>query len=188
MTYTVWMHGRRIGDTRFELADHFQRRAGSFQPTAHGLTVLPALTAMFPALLDFAEMCRRQGLESDEDWAQAITATADAFSHTPEGQQVLAVADRLADVQVRDSVGGLLSWESLAISEIDMLIPITAAPEWAIHDRMVRLPRDPTRYVITLTLAPGQIEGTGLFSAIRRVEEPARLIGQRGRGLVDPRF
>src|SRR5579883_3238383 len=85
VTYTIWMRGRRIGETRFELSEPFQRRVGAFLPTAHGLTVLPGITTMFPALLEFAEMCHRHGLDVNDDWSRAVTDTARAFSETPEG-------------------------------------------------------------------------------------------------------
>lgn len=184
MTYTVWMHGRRIGDTRFEVADHFQRRAGSFHPTPHGLTVLPGLTALFPALLEFAELCRRHGFDVDESWLQAVSTTAEAFSNSPEGQRVLAAAERIADVEVRDSTGQQLAWESLSITELDRLIPITSAPGRQIHDPMSRVARDPVRYMISMTLASSQVQRAGLFSTIRRAKDRTRVAG---RGLADPR-
>ena len=186
MTYTVWMHGRRIGDTQFELAGHFQRRAGSFRPTPHGLTVLPGLTAMFPALLEFADMCRRNGVAVDDNWSNSAAATADAFGDTPEAQRVFAAAERIAEVEVRDPTGRRLAWQSLAISELDAFIPITAAPGRLIHEPMTRVKGDRVRYMISLNLSTSEMGAPGLFSTVTRPRQHGR-IWQQGWGMADPR-
>lgn len=189
VTYTVWMHGRRIGETRFELSEHFQRRVGVFQPTPHGLTVLPEITAMFPALLEFAEMCRRHGLDVDDNWCQAISESANAFEDTPEGQRVLEAADRIAQIEVRDPAGRVIAWESLAISELDVLMPMTAKAGMDLGSRMNRLKSDPIRFMMSMTLpADSPDAGAGLFTTVRRRERRSRirLARQSTRDVADP--
>lgn len=44
--YTVWTHGRKIGETRLELRPSPRRRAGAFYPTEYGLGMLPDLRAV----------------------------------------------------------------------------------------------------------------------------------------------
>src|SRR5688572_23730090 len=50
MSYSIWLDGNRIGETNFELRHGVNRHAGVFHPTELGLTVLPGLTSMAPAL------------------------------------------------------------------------------------------------------------------------------------------
>ena len=52
MSYTVWLDGTLIGESNLELRHGTSRRAGIFHPTELGLSVLPGITAMGPALLD----------------------------------------------------------------------------------------------------------------------------------------
>jgi hypothetical protein len=125
---------------------------GTFRPTEFGLTVLPRVTALFPALLEFAELCRQQGCDIDEDWRDAVSATANAFSDTPEGRRVLDAAERVAELKVRDAAGGVVGWESLTISELDLLVPLSPAGGPMIQRRMRRLEGDPIRFMISMTL------------------------------------
>ena len=66
MPYTVWKNGKQIGATQFELSPGGRKRVGMFHPNEYGLTVLPGITAMFPALLEFEEMCRRNHPRSEQ--------------------------------------------------------------------------------------------------------------------------
>ena len=142
---------------------------------------------MFPALLEFAELCRRKGLAVDDNWSQTVTAMADAFGETPEARRVLAAAEQIAGVEVREPSGRLLVWESLAISELDALIPITAAPGRPIQDVMTRVKGDPIRYMVSLTLSPGEADATRLFSTTKTGPSKPQRIWQKGRGMTDPR-
>jgi hypothetical protein len=66
MNYSVWKHGEKIGETRFELSPAPRKRAGVFHPTAFGLTILPGIADMAPALFDFGEMCKAHGVDVDD--------------------------------------------------------------------------------------------------------------------------
>ena len=153
MTYTVWIHGQQIGETAFEYQHDKRRRAGSFQPTEFGLQVLPSITAMAPALLEFGAMCKRSGLDP-ESASEADAATAlDVFGGTPEGQRVMAAAKQIAELEVRDPSGRIVSWESLAITDLEWLTSFARErgdPEPnQILDNMPE--HDPIKFMISLT-------------------------------------
>lgn len=157
MTYTIWMHGRQIGETAFEYEHDKRRRAGSFQPTEFGLHVLPSITAMTPALLDFGELCKRGGIDPDNPSDAAAVAALDAYGDTPEGQRVIAAAKSISQLQVRDATGSLVAWDFLSITDLEWLITFArehGAP--APNEILDSLPEhEPIKYMITLTLRGG---------------------------------
>jgi hypothetical protein len=151
MIYSVWMQGKHIGNSRFELTETLLRRTGSYEPTLFGLTVLPELTVLFPALLDFAAMCQRRGLVLNEQWSDEAAETVNAFADTPEAQRVMEAAGRIAAIEVRDPDGVALEWDSLVISELKHIVPVA---ESGAGSRLIpHLRRDPVRYMIALTLS-----------------------------------
>lgn len=101
MAYTVWKDGKRIGQTDLELRPSGRRRAGSFAPNEYGLTVLPGITAMLPALMAFGDMCRRRGLNVEDTSPAAGRLALDAFSETVEGQAVIEAAKHVGEVELR---------------------------------------------------------------------------------------
>jgi len=154
MTYTVWIHGQQIGETAFEYEHDKRRRAGSFQPTEFGLQVLPSITSMAPALVDFGAMCKRRGLDPENTSEAGAAMALDAFGGTPEGQRVIAAAKRVAELEVRDPSGRTIPWESLAITDLDWLVGYArergdAGPN-EILDNMPE--HDPIKFMISLTL------------------------------------
>ena len=118
MPYTVWKDDKEIGQTNFELSPAGRKRIGMFLPNALGLTALPRLTSMLPALLAFEEMCRRRGLEVGDALGDGERLALDAFSDTPEGRAVISAAKHVAAVELRDSRGQTIAWESLMISDV----------------------------------------------------------------------
>jgi hypothetical protein len=118
MAYTVWKNGQRIGQTDLELSPGGRRRAGTFLPNDYGLTVLPGITAMLPALLAFGDMCRRKGLDVEDRSPEAGRMALDAFAETPEGQAVIEAAKHVGAVELRDRRGQTVVWESLLISDL----------------------------------------------------------------------
>src|SRR5689334_19263682 len=109
------MHGQQIGETKLEYRHTGTRFAGAFHPTEFGLTLLPGITAMGPALFAFGEMCRREGIDTDDASADTASGALNAFAHTPEGRRVLDAARQIAQVEVRDPNGKRVLWESLNI-------------------------------------------------------------------------
>jgi hypothetical protein len=151
MSCELWIHGQKIGTTRFELRATPRKRAGVFQPTAFGMTVLPSITAMTRALLDFGEVCRRNGIRANDMGPETSERTVAAFSETPEGQRVIAAARQIAALELRDASGTPMAWESIAVSDINDLI--AASERLSGRTAPARTPAgDPVRYLITVTL------------------------------------
>jgi hypothetical protein len=118
VAYTVWKDGKRIGQTNLELSPGGRRRAGAFVPNEYGLTVLPGISAMLPALMAFGEMCRRRGLNVEDTSPDAGRMALQAFAETVEGQAVIEAARNVAAVELRDSRGQTVVCESLLISDV----------------------------------------------------------------------
>jgi hypothetical protein len=152
MTYTVWKNGEKIGETRFELCPGPRKRAGVFHPTAYGLTVLPAITAMAPALLEFGAMCRERGVDVDDDRPETAESAFDAFANTAEGRRIQAAASHIAELELRDSSGRTLVWESIMISDMTALVELAARRKREAAAQLRKLPGDPIRFMISTTL------------------------------------
>lgn len=152
MAYTVWKNGEKIGETRFELCPGPRKRAGVFHPTPYGLTVLPAITAMAPALLDFGAMCRARGVDIDDDRPETAESAFDAFANTPEGRRIQTAASHIAELELRDSGDRILVWESIMISDMTALVELAGRRNRGAAAQLRRLPGDPIRFMISTTL------------------------------------
>lgn len=151
MTFTVWMHDRLIGETDFELAPIGERRAGVFRPTQYGLSVLPGITCMFPALLELHAVCRRHGINPDDDALTPDHPDLDFVSATPAGQRVIEAARYISQVELRDRTGRILPWEALMISDADEIANAVAHIE-PDEVEAVERPASPMRYFISATI------------------------------------
>lgn len=154
MRHTVWYHDRQIGESDFELINAGRKRAGVFHPTAFGLTVLPAITAMVPAIFDFKDLCDREGIDTADEGEESADVALAAFGGTPEGERVLAAVRHVADLEVRDGRGRTLPWDSILISDMEQmraLIERVTGGERLPPREGVELPL--LRYLISLTLA-----------------------------------
>ena len=170
MPFTVWMRDQLIGETRFELHPGPRRRGGSFHPTAFGLTVLPGIVDMFPALLAFGQMCRNEGIDINDESPEAAATAMNSFGGSPEGKRVLACAKIISDLRMRDGGGRLVVWESIAISDSSLLAKIAAERS---TDLRVDLPpngAEIVKYLITMTIAQNQ--PTANDSRRQRLFEP----------------
>jgi hypothetical protein len=153
VTYTVWMHGQQIGETKLEYRHTSQRHAGAFHPTEFGLTMLPGITAMGPALFAFGDMCQQAGIDTDDDRPENASAALDAFARTPEGQRVIAAAKQIAEVEVRDSNGKRVTWESLAITDLEWMVAVARKRKPQILGEVDALSRhDTIKFMITMTV------------------------------------
>jgi hypothetical protein len=152
MPYTVWKNGKQIGATQFELSPGGRKRVGMFHPNEYGLTVLPGITAMFPALLEFGEMCRRNGVDVEFDSPEKRAAGHELFAETPEGRAVIEAAQNIGELELRDSRGETLVWDSLAISDVGMFADLAIScgenPETRTSESTG------PAYMISATLAP----------------------------------
>jgi len=153
MPYTVWKNGEKVGETRFELSPGPRKRAGVFHPTAFGLLLLPGITAMGPALLEFGSMCRARGVDVDDDRPETAEKAFDRFANTPEGKRIQAAASCIADLELRDSADRTLHWESLMITDMAAVMELIGRRRRGVSDQLKMLPGDPIRFMISATLA-----------------------------------
>jgi hypothetical protein len=155
MPYTVWLHGKQIGETKFELPSPKRKLAGTLHPTEIGLRMLPAVTAMAPALFAFGDMCRRKGLTPNSIERQSAAKAREIVGETPEGQRLMAAAEQVAAVEVRDPDGRVIEWESLAITDIDWLVSYAHRLENGEEPREKAEGKppapDPIKFMISLT-------------------------------------
>lgn len=154
MPYTLWSRGILIGATDFALGDrHGPHLAGIFQPTESGMLLLPALTAMAPALFDFNAMLRREklsGRDIDEDPDRVF----DIFEHSPEGRRVIASAREVEQLELRAPGGGVLAFQSILVSDLEELRRFGfRKPKKTKKGKRRKALRDPVRYLISATLA-----------------------------------
>jgi hypothetical protein len=153
--YTIWLNEQMIGETALDLPKITPRKlAGFFHPTDVGLTVLPRITAMVPALFDFGDLCRRSGLPCDVDPEAAAAAGFEAFSNSSEGQRLQAAAAVIAQLEVRDSDGRDIAWESILISDATDILELSKRCAHASDVGWdLRSIEDPIRYFISVTFA-----------------------------------
>lgn len=158
MSYTIWLDGNRIGDTDFELRHGTDRRAGVFHPTELGITLLPGLTSMAPALLDVGRMCRVKGIDTEDPDLDIERATEDIFQ-TPEGHRALAAAREMSRLEVHDASGRVVGWKSMLITDMTdfagTVARAVAANDPALADDTTltcRIGETPVRYFISATL------------------------------------
>ena len=154
MSYTVWMDGTKIGETALEMRHGARKRAGVFHPTELGLSVLPGITAMGPALLDTGRMCRELGINT-EDAALDVEAAADELFGTPPGQRVLAAASQIARLELRGPTGELVRWDSILISDVDEMAAAAARDSGTKLEVDTPPNTERMRYLISATLAKG---------------------------------
>jgi hypothetical protein len=121
MRCTVWLHDKEIGGSDLEFPKRGRQRAGIFRPTLYGLAVLPALTAVFPALYDFRLACERAGIPHDEESPDGGEAAMELLSATPEGERVVSAIRKLGDLELRDERGRRLEWATLMISDFEQI-------------------------------------------------------------------
>jgi hypothetical protein len=156
VTYSVWMRGRQVGSTRFELSPEPNRKAGPFHPTEYGLTVLPGIVDMFPALLAFGDFCRREGIELDDESQESAALAMDTFGESAEGRRVLASAKVISELSVRDSTGRAVPWESLAISDSSTLAKLANERSPGTLSAQASKRAEIVTYLITMTVATTQ--------------------------------
>jgi len=153
MPYTLWSRGILVGVTDFALGDmHSRHLAGVFQPAETGMMLLPALTAMAPALFDLHARMKLEHL-SDEDAKTNPDRVLEVFEQSPEGQRVIASAKEVEQLELRAPSGEVLEIESILVSDLEEMsrfgfrtTPIERGKRRkGRHD-------DPIRYLISATL------------------------------------
>lgn len=151
MAYSVWLEGTKIGETDLELRHGTRRRAGVFRPTEYGLSVLPGITAMGPALLDMGRMGLENPVLADPGNPDFDTETAKVLE-TPEGRRMLAAAEQISRLELRDSAGKTVAWKSLLISDFAELAAMARGRSNDPPPERPSPASEPVRYLISTTL------------------------------------
>lgn len=154
MSYSVWLDGIRIGDTALELRHGIGRRGGVFHPTELGLTVLPGITAMAPALVDMGQLCRDNCINTEE--GVDVDRATQTILGTSAGRTMLAAAEQISRIELHDASGRIVRWESILISDMADFSAF-AAKQIAEADEVPaeQLDIPPVRYFISTTLRGG---------------------------------
>jgi hypothetical protein len=160
MPYTLWARGILIGATDFALGEeHSRHLAGVFQPATSGMMLLPALTAMGPAVLDLKTMFKREHL-SEDDAEHDPDRVMEIFERSPEGQRVIASAKAIEQLELRAPNGRVLEFESILVSDLTewsrfgIRSPDTRKRKKAKKSKKhAEQYGDPVRYLISATLA-----------------------------------
>ena len=151
MHFTLWHRGVLVGQTDLLLGGlPGGSRAGVFQPAPSGMTILPALTAMAPALLKLSEAMARLPL-SEEDLDRNAESALEAITSLPEGRRMLAAAEQMIDLELRDPTGKPVPYDSILLSDLHALTELGVAHR-AVGDLAVSSGEDPVRYVISVTI------------------------------------
>lgn len=157
MPYTLWSRGILVGVTDFTLGDSNSRHlAGVFQPAESGMMLLPALTAMAPALFDLKTMMKRERL-SEADADADPDRVLEIFEQSPEGRRLIASAKEIEQLELRAPNGRVLELESILVSDLTELSRFGIHPPREKKGKKAkkrRKQRDPIRYLISATLAP----------------------------------
>ena len=138
MSFHLYSHGQDLGETDFELTHERTKRAGAFRPTQLGVSLLPTLTGIGPALIALGKALPETEL-TDADMDAAMAAFA--------GSQVADFAQKLDDLklELRDANDRVVPTKSMAVHDVEQ----TFGPE-AVNQTPDRL-----RYIISATLAVG---------------------------------
>jgi hypothetical protein len=154
MPYTLWSRGILVGVTDFALGDtHSRHLAGVFQPAETGMMLLPALTAMAPALFDLNARMKREHL-TEEDTETNADRVLEVFEQSPEGQRVIASAKEVQQLELRAPSGRVLEIDSILVSDLEEMsrFGFRTTPINPGKKRKARRD-DPIRYLISATLA-----------------------------------
>ena len=154
MPYTLWSRGILIGATDFALGDQGSRHlAGVFQPAESGMMLLPALTAMAPALFDLNARMKAEHL-SEKDAEEDPDRVFDVFVNSPEGQRVMASCKEIEKLELHAPDGEMVLFESILVSDLLEMKRFGFRTTPIERGRRKRKPpADPIRYLISATLA-----------------------------------
>jgi hypothetical protein len=170
MPYTLWSHGRLLGESELNYKRVFRRhRMGDFYPTtAVGLKLMAVATGVSPAGIDLAKMIRgsRKGFEKGKPSAGWLEET---LQQTPEWADFAAAqghCDALA-LELRGPDGSVIPTEWIDVRDTEFLLSLAREDEFDIGDCDAGFPRHTDDGRIdaleeVLGLADGDDEGWAL--------------------------
>ena len=153
MPYTLWIRGVLVGATDFGLGDQGgPHLTGVFQPTERGMMLLPALTAMAPALFDLNDLMNAEHL-TDKDAEEDPDRITGIFEISAEGKRVIASCKKGEKLELHAPDGELVAFESILVSDLLEMKRFGFRTTPIVRRR--RRPDhadDPIRYLISATL------------------------------------
>lgn len=150
MTYTFLHRGIVMGESDLATKSGKRRqRAGSFQPTAYGRTLLPRVTCVLSVGLALkAEL-------------HAIKATPkhlrdekidQVFGHSEAGRAMIDVGRVLSEVELRDSYGRRVEFESMAFSNLNEIRELAETLGTRSSPALKNLPANAPEFIVSVTL------------------------------------
>ena len=126
MPYTLWSHGRLLGHSGLSYARCLLRiRAGDFEPTEVGESLLPILTGMGPAIEALAEMLDSQAKPADAP-PEESPGLHDRVRLTTEYADIRSIGDQLENLalELRDPKGERVPASLIGIQDTEHLLAL----------------------------------------------------------------
>lgn len=164
MTYTLWSHGRLLGRSSLAYARCFPHiRAGDFEPTEVGESLLPILCGMGPAVEALAEIldshAKPVGAPPEES-----PGLHDCVRLTTEYADIRSIGDQLENLalELRDPKGERVPTSLIGIQDTEHLLALArrnVIPIEEEDDLEEWLPR-PSRYQIIVEMEADEDMGS----------------------------
>jgi hypothetical protein len=122
--YTVWSHGRLLGHTTLSYAPSRPGiKAGDFEPSELGESLMPVLTGMGPAFEALSQALDRLGPQPG-DGLQG--GARDTIRLTTEYADLMSISDRLEQLalELRDPSGALVPTAAIGIQDTEHLLAL----------------------------------------------------------------
>lgn len=123
MPYTVWSRGRLLGHSGLSHARCFPRiRTGDFEPTRVGLSLMPILSGIGPAIEALVEILGDDAETADEP-TEEPQGGADCVRLTTEYADALSISDQLENLalELRDAEGKRMPVSLIGIQDTEQL-------------------------------------------------------------------
>ena len=135
MRYTVWSHGRLVGETDLGfILREGNHRTGHFFPTAFGESLVPIINEPRRLIKALGDV-RRDAYSSDDP---AWIALDSAF-------EIAAERERALELELRDENGVVIPTEDVSIRDMDLTLELYADDE-ADLDRMTITPEEQAEF------------------------------------------
>ena len=156
MPYTLWSHGRLLGQSGLSYARCLVRiRAGDFEPTEVGESLLPILTGMGPAVEALAEIMDSHAKPAGA--SEESPGLHDCVRLTTEYADIRSIGDQLENLalELRDPKGERVPTSLIGIQDTEHLLALArrndVIPIEEEDDLEEWLPR-PSRYQIIVEM------------------------------------
>ena len=152
MTYTFLHRGVVMGESDLSAkSKRARQRAGTFQPSAYGRTLLPRVTCILSAGLalkaqfEFAKRAARKKELSPDELDTLLT-------ESEAGRAMLDVGRVLSEVELRGPDDRRLEFASIAFSNVDELRRVGQAIGTTVHEKLKDLPPGAPEFIVSVTL------------------------------------